>query len=95
MNGKSVVSVRRACTIGRLVAVAGLILGAVVMTSAASDPASLGAWTAAGVFATICLSFMLDRFLSSTLDRVDRFGGHGSVIARSGGAGGGQRREAA
>ncbi|GMV24950.1 MAG: hypothetical protein AMXMBFR58_09810 [Phycisphaerae bacterium] len=64
---------RRACTAGRLLGIAGLLCAAAIMLSVFNQPAALSGWAAGAVFGVILLAFLADRLLTSVLDRVDRF----------------------
>ncbi|MCC6425365.1 MAG: hypothetical protein IT435_00960 [Phycisphaerales bacterium] len=66
-------AIRTVCTVGRLLAVVGLLLAAATMARAIADPARMSTLTAGAVLGVIFLAFLADRFLGSVMDRIDRF----------------------
>jgi hypothetical protein len=70
---------RRAATAGRLLACGGLLIAAAIMLRVGREPSALGTGTAITIMLTIFVAFLADRFLTSVLDRLDRFDVHSST----------------
>ncbi|HLO39523.1 MAG TPA: hypothetical protein VK176_00760 [Phycisphaerales bacterium] len=69
-------ALRRAATAGRLLACSALLIAAAIMLRVGREPSILGTGAAITLLLTVFLAFLADRFLTSVLDRVDRFDVH-------------------